>query len=311
MKKIITPLILCFILALNSASAQEGPYITVFGGFGLAASSINSLSSDGVVGIDTLAVQSPGDYQWFDENSTISFNGDGEFVQISDYAVSTVNLGKGANFGVSIGMMFNDNIGAELGFGYLLGSKTKFKQVLVNEIDPENIETYTLTGEIHANQFRLIPSLVISTDFRNFIPYAKFGVVIGLGTKITETYDDNEYLQDSIVHQVFTSKGGIAFGVSGTLGALYQFNKKTGIFLELTTTAMSYSPKTRTLTAYSINTVDELNDLIPLQTRETEYVDDIKVDSQKAPDPTQTTLAAKIKYPMSTFDIKLGLRFSF
>jgi hypothetical protein len=311
MKKIITPLVLSIGLLFNTVYAQEGAYLNVYGAYGLPAASTTDLTSDGVFGVDTFAMQSPGDYEWYNVSTVASLNSDNEVVTTTTFEQSKVNLGKGISFGAAFGYMFDDHIGAELGVGYFLGSKSNFTQEFINEIDPSNVETTTLEGEIYANQFRLNPSLVISTDFSDFVPYAKFGVVVGIGTKVVETYTDSKYLGTENVVQEFTSKGGISFGVSAALGALYKINKKTGIFLELNTTAMSYAPKTRELTAYTINGDDELNDFISVAASETEYVKDITINSTSEDDPTQTTLAPQLKYPMSSFTMNLGIRFSF
>jgi outer membrane protein W len=312
MKKIITSLVLTIGLFSTNLMAQEGAYLNVFGAYALPAASTTSLLSDGVSGVDTFAVQTSGAYDWYNLSTTVSLNSDGEIVTTSTYEQAKINLGKGINFGAAFGYMFNDHIGAELGLGYFLGSKSSFTQELINEIDPSNVETTTLMGEIYANQFRINPSLVISTDFKDFVPYAKFGVILGMGTKVVETYSDKKYNQfDDNIEQEFTSKGGIAFGVSASLGALYKINKKTGIYLELASTAMNYSPKTRELTAYTINGDNELNDYIYLQTSETEYVKDLTFSDTSEDDPTQTTLAPQIKYPMSSFTLNLGIRFSF
>jgi opacity protein-like surface antigen len=311
MKKIITTLILSIGLIFNSASAQEGAYLNVFGAYALAAASTTSLVSDGVFDVDTFAMQDPEVYDWLNVTTTATLDADGMPVFVSDFSQSKINLGKGISFGANFGYMFNDNIGAELGLSYFLGSKSTFMQEFDNQIDPSNTELTSVSGEIYANQFRITPSLVISTDFNDFVPYAKFGVVLGLGTKVVETYDDKKYFGTENVVQEFTSKGGMAIGVSGTLGALYQLNKKTGIFLELTSTAMNYAPKTRTLTAYTINGDDELNEYISVQASETEYVKETTITTPSEDDPTLSTLASQIKYPMSSFTFNLGIRFSF
>ena len=311
MKKIITPLVLALALLFNSAQAQEGAYLNVYGAYGLPLASSTSLTADGVMDVDTNAVQSAGDYEWYSLTTTATLNADNEVVTTTTYTQTKINLGKGINFGATFGYMFNDNFGAELGLSYFLGSKSSFTQEFKNEIDPSNVETFTLNGEIYANQFRINPSLVVSTDFNDFVPYAKLGVVLGLGTKVVESYTDSKYIGTENVVQEFTSTGGMAFGVSGTLGFLYKINKKTGIYLELTSVAMNYSPKSRELTAYTINGDNELSDGIPLMTRETEYVKETTLSSTDEVDPTQTTLAPQIKYPMSAFNLNLGIRFSF
>lgn len=311
MKKIIIPLILSFGFFLNTASAQEGAYLNVYGSFGMPGASTSDFYSDGVTEVDSNAYQVPGTYMWGDFSSKTS-NINDEPVTNSTAKLVKINLGQGVNFGVAFGYMFNDHFGAELGLGYLLGSKNKYTQEYSNEFDPDNVTKASIGGEMYANQFRITPMLVVSTDFKDFVPYAKFGVVIGVGTKIYESYSDKKYFSADNIEQKFESSGGIAFGVSAVLGAVYQFNKKTGIFLELASTTMSYAPKERTLTAYTINGDDMLQPVkFPTSAKLTEYVDEISMSDVEPADPTQSTLKLKLKYPFSTFAINLGLRFSF
>ena len=313
MKKIITPLVLSLVLIITGAKAQEGPYLNVYGSYGMPSGSMTDFTADGVEGnADTLTAQISGAFDYFDLDVKASTVND-EVVVNSTATTVKINLGKGLNFGVAFGYMFNDHVGAELGLGYLLGSKNKFTQTINDEIDPDNIANYTLNGEISANQFRINPSLVVSTDFKDFVPYAKFGVVLGVGTKITETYSDKKFTGADNVEQVFESTGGLAFGVSAVLGAVYQFNKKTGLFLEFASTTMSYAPKQRELTEYTVGGDSYMNNLTPYQTsaKLTEYVDSIDENNIDPVDPTASTLALKLKYPFSTFAFNLGLRFSF
>lgn len=309
---------------MTTASAQEGGYITIFGSYGLPAASTSELFTTGVTGRDTLARPSAG-VSWHNSSTYLRTNPGNENsdppINPFNYTDSTIsqvkiNLGKGVNFGVSFGYMFNDNIGVELGIGYFLGSKTSFKQEYTDETNPLDIQYSSLTGEIYANQFRINPSLVVSTDFHDFMPYAKFGVTIGMGTKVYETYVDEKYSTLENITQKYESKGGVAIGVNAAVGALFQFNKKTGIFLEFATTAMSYAPTKRTLTAYTIDGDNIMNsDLLPIAL-ETEYVSEFSgsnngTESTVDADPTQTSQSTKIRYPFSTFNINLGVRFSF
>ncbi len=311
MKKIFLPLILVLGVFISTVSAQEGAYLNVYGSYGLAGASATNFVADGVMDVDSFAHQMTGMHEWMDYNGVMTLDGDGNFVLNSTTTTSKVNLGSGLNFGATFGYMFNDHIGAELGFGYFLGGKNTFSQEFKDETDPANVVTTTATGEIYANQFRINPMLVISTDFKDFVPYAKFGVVLGVGTKVMESYSDNKMFSADNIVQNFESKGGLSVGITGVVGALYQLNKKTGIFLELATTSMSYAPKTRTLTDYTINGDDALSPYVSTAAKETEYSDEVSSSSAEEFDPTLSTLSTKIKYPFSTFGINLGLRFSF
>jgi hypothetical protein len=313
MKKIVLPLILMIGLFIGNVSAQDGPYLTVYGAYALPMASSTALTQTITEASDSLTAGPGGQsgmISFYDEIMVTTTDGDGFPVTNGTTTTSKINLGKGLNFGAAFGYMFNDHVGAEIGFGYFLGSKNTFKQENRDEQDPANPVTTSISGDISAKQFRINPTLVVSTDFKDFVPYAKFGIILGVGTKVTENYSDLKVTNDVNVEQVYESKGGLAIGLNATIGALYAFNKKTGVFLELASTSMSYSPKKRVLTAYTIDGDDMLaTGRFSLSSTETEYVKEVGHTDNDV--KTNSTLANRVKYPFSSFEIKLGLRFSF
>ncbi len=298
--------------------AQQGAYVNVYGSYGLAGSSVNNFQNTIVVGSGADA-EITEFLPWLDYDANTTYDADLNAITQETSNLVSLNLGKGLNFGASFGYMFNDYLGAELGLNYLLSGKTSNMYKSTDSFDPNAPVVISYEGEISASQFRINPMIVVSTDFMDFVPYAKFGVMVGIGTKINETYTDKTTPDVTIV-QKFESDGGIALGVNAVFGALYKLNKKTGIFLELSSTSMSYSPKTRTITDYTTTIVNgtstsEVNELIdeafPYSAKVTEYTDEITEYSTGSVDPTLSTLAMKIKYPFSTFGFNLGVRFSF
>lgn len=319
MKKIITLVVLTLALNVSNSFAQEGAYLNVYGGYNFPASSVANWSASAVSGTDSNAVVVENAINWYDYDSRLSVvetpagEPDTTVLNTNTKAVD-LNLGKGVTFGVSFGYMFNDHFGAELGLGYFMGSKNTFENKHVDEQVGDN--NTTSTGSMYANQIRFNPQLVVSSDFKDFMPYAKFGLIIGVGTKVTEEYTDSYFdagtMTNIKIDQTFESKGGISLGANATLGALYNFNKKTGIFLEMQLTAMSYSPKQRELTVYTTNGYDEFNaKKFPNSARLIEYVKEVNYTDAEPVDPTLSTQQTKIKYPFSTLALNLGLRFSF
>jgi len=314
MKKIIAPLILIVGLLFNNAYAQEGAYLNVYGAYALPMASTVDYYNSLVTAEDSVDAGfggQSGEVSYYDVTIVTVPDEDGFPITTSTVNNVKINLGKGLNFGVAFGYMFDDHFGAELGVGYFLGSKSKFTQESINEMNPADIITTTLDGEIYARQIRINPSFIVSTDYADFVPYAKFGVVLGVGTKITEMYNDQKYTVDTeTVEQTYESKGGIAFGLNASIGALYKLNKKTGIFLDLTGVTMSYSPKTRTLTEYKLNgEVLDIDALFSYNSIEIEYSDEI--ESGDNDDKTNSTLELSRKYPFSSFGFNIGIRFSF
>jgi len=222
----------------------------------------------------------------FDENS-------------STYELVCFSLGKGMNFGGTFGYMFNKHVGAELGLSYLLGAKVKF-QDQYNE---------SITDISYAsNMFRFIPSIVIAAGTENINPYAKFGVVIGVGC-ITMEYEDNGSGGDT---EMLTAKlnGGAAVGINGAVGAIFELSDNISIFGELNAISMSYGPKKGEVTEATYNGVDELGDMTTRE-KEIEFVKKYTYDYDNPPPESQPRQELKHYFPFGSFGINAGVVLTF
>ncbi|WP_395046810.1 outer membrane beta-barrel protein [Flavobacterium sp.] len=209
--------------------------------------------------------------------------------------VVDVNLGKGLNFGATIGYMFNDRFGAELEVDYLMGSKTEAKQT--------ELSGDYATQSLHSRMLQIKPTFVLSGGYATINPYAKFGAIIGSG-KIIEEY--NSVNGSDIYNAEVEAKGGIAFGFHAGLGMSFGLTPKLSLFGELNMNNLSYAPKDGKMTKYIHNGVDELATL-DINEREYEYTENPTLSSS---DPNQPLKAPKTSYNYNTLGINIGLKYS-
>jgi len=223
----------------------------------------------------------------------------------------TTSLGKGLNFGLNLGYMFNGNIGIDLQCSYLLGdenageSKSNYTFFSTNYYDYEKISV--------KNQIiRINPSLIIASGFDKLDPYAKFGVILGFGSitlnYLYEEYENNQ-LQDKEVVK-WKMDGGMAFGISSALGLMYHISDLISVYGELNLVGMSYAPKKGVMTEYTINGTDQLPGLTT-DDKEIDFVDDITYDYDNPPSTAEPSKELKFYFPYSSIGLNIGVRFSF
>lgn len=209
-----------------------------------------------------------------------------------------VSLGKGLNFGGAFGYMFNENIGAELGFSYLLGGKSTSK----DDYNGDKTD-YTLSS----NMLKINPSVVLSFGLDGVNPYTKFGFVIGMGS-INMEYEENDngdiYKMKSKMH------GGLAMGLNAAIGANYALSGNMSLFGEINMINMSYAPTKDELTEATYNGADQLPDM-SIKDKETEYVDKYTYSDNNPPPDSEPSKDLKQKFPFGSFGLNFGLRINF
>ncbi|MDI3479931.1 MAG: hypothetical protein PWQ14_1077 [Rikenellaceae bacterium] len=222
-----------------------------------------------------------------------------------------VSLGKGLNFGLNLGYMFNGNIGIDLQCSYLLGDETSGESK--DNFTYFNINYYDYEKEsIKSQMFRVNPSIIIASGFDKLDPYAKFGVILGFGSitynRLYEEYENNQ-IQDIKVEK-WKYDGGMAFGISSALGLMYHISDLISVYGELDLVGMSYAPKKGVMTEYTINGADQLPELTT-DDKEIDFVDDITYDYDNPPSSAEPSKELKFYFPYSSIGLNIGVRFSF
>lgn len=213
------------------------------------------------------------------------------------------SFGKGILPGIAVGYMFNKNIGAELGIGYLLGGKIKSKDQEIYSYGTETTET-TLKGTM----LRFTPALKMTVGDGNIKPYMRAGLVVGAAgkVKVTENYTGPDGEKSNTEEQETEYKGGISLGFSGALGADIMLSDNIGFFAELGVITQSWAPKTGEITKYTVNGVDKLGELDTFE-KETEFVDSFS-NSSGSFDENSPMKSLKVYMPFSSFSINVGVK---
>lgn len=229
-----------------------------------------------------------------------------EFIDISNgssgnnyYTVEDifVSLGKGLNFGGTIGFMFSEYVGMELGLSYLMGMKTAAERTWHGGTETE-------TETISSKMLRIIPAIVITPGLEGVNPYAKFGIVIGNGSinyEYEATYDGN------ITFAKVKFNGGMALGLNSAVGVQFVFSDILGMFAEINMVNMSYAPTKGEITEFTDNGIDQLPNMT-VSDKEFEFVNEI-THSYEAdpPEESQPTEMLKYKYPFGSVGVHVGL----
>ncbi len=276
MKKVILGLILLTSVVV-SAQKEKGAYISLNTGYSIGASNTSN---------ETFAVR------WGVTNTT-EISAANNRLELAD-----VNLGKGLNFGATFGYMFNKFVGAELSANYLLGSKSNGKQKFLSGDYVNN--------EVYAKMLQLKPTLVITGGFAKINPYAKFGVILGVASKVTIENNGASGTNTFASKQEFT--GSTPIGFHGGAGLLYSVNDKISIFGELNVNNLNYSPKKSEITEATSNGVNALP-LISTENAQIEFVD--SVESAAISVPTSPRKEPKTNFNMSNLALNFGVRYNF
>lgn len=232
-------------------------------------------------------------------NSTSANSGSG--TTGTDEAVS-LSFGKGVSAGGAIGYMFNNNLGAELGISYLFGGKTETKDVTVTTSgNSTRINTYS------SKMVRINPSIVVAAGFDRINPYAKFGIIIGSGSILFESNENND--GDIDVTNIKFS-GGLALGISSAFGIKFNVKEKLTFFTELNTINLDYAPTKGELILATYNGVDLLP-AMKTKDKQIEFVDTYNYSSSNPTPDSEPTKMLKEKMPFGSFGVNLGLILNF
>ena len=209
-----------------------------------------------------------------------------------------VSLGKGLSFGGTFGYMFTKNIGTEIRVSWLLGSKTKAEGTWTGGSAEKTISS---------NMLRVIPAIVIASGLEGFNPYARFGLVVGMGSVLFE-YEETD--NGDVYVEKEKRNGGIALGLNAAIGAIFSLNDNLSLFGEIDMYNLSYAPTKGEVTEATFNGV---NDLPYWTTREikTEFVDSYTYNEYSPPPDSQPRQELKTKLPFGSVGINVGLRIDF
>lgn len=200
------------------------------------------------------------------------------------------SYGKGLNFGLGIGYMFNENIGAELGISYLMGST----------ID-ESITAPNFSGstETKGKMIRLMPAVKITTG-DDMKPYAKFGLVLGMGSKLEYDFSGSGDVGfgSGSVSETGEHSGGTSFGWMGAVGVEFPAGDKLSVYVELNNINLTWAPD-----EYEYTYTDNFGGSTTTETKTIKFED-------TDPDTDNSDVQLKEYSPFGSFGIGAGIKYT-
>jgi opacity protein-like surface antigen len=212
------------------------------------------------------------------------------------FEYTKVGLGKGMNFGITAGYMFNKNIGAELGINYLMGGKSEFTETY---LDGTNV-----TKDIKGKMLQFKPTLVLTAGYSKINPYAKFGLTFGQASA-EATYASIQ--GTNTFNAVREIEGGMSLGFHSGIGLNYAITSKLTLFGEILYTGVTFRPETATITSATANGIDVLG-LIDTEFTHTEFVTDFNTNEPQNQDLPTKERAVDI--PFNNLGLNVGVKFA-
>jgi hypothetical protein len=125
-------------------------------------------------------------------------------------------------------------------------------------IYPEDIEETlgTLNGLIAGRMMRINPTFVVTADLEKLNPYAKFGVIVGIGSIMRDyKYEDDA---DKYYYKEMAN-GGIAFEFNAPARIMFNLSVMISIFGKANMVNLSHASTNAKIKEYNHNGVDELS----------------------------------------------------
>lgn len=216
------------------------------------------------------------------------------------------SLGQGIQPQIAIGYKINPNVGVEVGYGFLMGSK------ITADINDASNPNFTEVGTqvMQARMQRIIIGTRVAYTEGNIHPYMRMGIVLGMGTQViseTETTTTGPSFSSSY-HRIDEYTGGLSIGFTGGLGLTYHLSESFGIFAEAGLTAQNYSPEHGETTTYHIDGQDQLGSMT-IRQKQTDYVDEYTVSGPPNDGAPDQDLSFQL--PMSSFGLAIGIHLWF
>lgn len=221
-----------------------------------------------------------------------------------------VSLGSGFTFGIDAAYKFNKHFGAELGFQYLAGGRTR---ALVQE-QPGFIN---INSEVYTRQGQVTIGGLVSSGGDPLEVFSRFGLLLPVfGLTTIEVVFDSPFLAT----QEFTKaevSGRFSLGFYGGIGLRYKVSDLIGISLENTFTSLRIkSGQSNLVEKTDLVTGESVLDAQPASVITVNYVEELTNTSNNSdlnPDFDNTLPSEELTYAStySNYSVVLGLTFFF
>lgn len=224
---------------------------------------------------------------------------------VSTTVTENLSFGKGFQFAGIFGWEWNEFFATECAVSYLLGST--FRSNYTNDIQGNY---YSLAETIEGRMLRFVPTVKVFGGKRNLRPYAKAGLILGLGTTCNYSQKIGSNVGGSYQNIEVTGRitGGISYGFMGAFGLDIAINPKYRFFTELAVFAQTYIPEKDIIETYEINKRNYFGSL-STRDKETRFVDEITQQDLNNSNTNSANKQIKIYLPFSSIGLNIGMKF--
>ena len=172
------------------------------------------------------------------------------------------SYGAGLNFNAQVTDNFSFCPMLEWGVGaeFQLGNQHTF-----TESSSGGIYEFTLTDEGRINVLSITPRIGVRANCGPKLTlYGYYGPMIGIPLSYNEvinTINSSGGATSDVSEQDIKTTGRLSIGITGAIGARLPLSKKVGAYLEAGYNYANFYPNERTITAYTIDEVNQLNTL--------------------------------------------------
>jgi hypothetical protein len=287
MKKI--SLLFCSVLACTAIAYGQGSYVRLNVGYGMPMGS-----------------------QFMGTNASYSYNGntgDDTYTEKGVYG----SYGSGISINAGYGMTLKGIIGFDVEVGYLMGKEYDGISYKDTYTETNYRETETFKQTRKTSGFSIAPAITLTAQDGKFLPYTRFGPVIGM-YKMTSKWSADYYENDfgdvySENYLKFEEEytGGISVGFKGSVGVIFNPASKFQIFSEVNFVSMSFTPKKGEITKVISQGQDVTSD-IPAEYKKFDFKDKLNSEPESE-GPIQIGDRISEKHAMGSLSLQVGVRF--
>jgi hypothetical protein len=213
------------------------------------------------------------------------------FTDTSTIAMKS-SLGKGFSPLMYFGYSFNENLGAEISFGYLFGNKMSAGY---------RSDTNSFTMSFYARRISVNPSMIFKEKIIKNKLFLKgtLGALFSPKTTIYRSFTMSS--STSNLEQIWKLKTKINLGFFGAIGLHYKIKHKVSFDVEIIGNSSTVYLKSGKYTKYSYNNFDMLTTM-PADKREWNYLNEISTSSN----PNDQLIES---YLMNSVGLRIGLQY--
>ena len=205
------------------------------------------------------------------------------------------SFGGGLNAGLTVGKMFNEYIGVDLGINYLAMSE----QSIFTSASNTGTSYLKLTG----NQLRITPGFIIAIKREKFSPYGRFGVVLPVINDILWISDSKSSSGSSVSTSKILINNKFTVGYNTALGVKFALSDKLSFFSEASLLSLGtrfQHGKYTELTSNGVSILEQRSDA----DRNIEFVESVNNGSTTTVQPAYTA-------NFNSIGLNAGLNFGF